>query len=115
MHFLSSEAKSILLGAPTDQRMAMQSLERPSIRAAIEEILTKFAGHRLLVKFEVREDLQSHELATEGDHDQTNDAPAISTFVVAPSGEVVDEGEFQNDPLIKEALRIFEAKITKKG
>ena len=115
MHFLSSEAKSILLGAPTDQRMAMQSLERPSIRAAIEEILTKFAGHRLLVKFEVREDLQSHELATEGGHDQTNDAPAISTFVVAPSGEVVDEGEFQNDPLIKEALRIFEAKITKKG
>jgi len=124
MHFLSADAKSILLGAPADQRMAMQSLERPTIRAAIEDILAKFAGRKVLVKFELRGDLQSHELVIEGDSYQTNTpdscdtAPAPSSNSAAaalPPPEAIDEAEFQNDPLIKEALRLFEAKITKKG
>ncbi len=113
MHFLSADEKSILLGAPQDQRMAMQSLERPSIRAALEEILTKFAGHRVLVKFELRDDLKSHELVPDADP-----YPAASASPLPPSStsapEPIDEAEFQNDPLIKEALRLFEAKITKK-
>jgi DNA polymerase-3 subunit gamma/tau len=123
MQFLSANAKSILLGAPADQRIAMQSLERPSIRSAIEDILTKFAGHKVLVKFELREDLQSHELVIEGDSHQTNtpdsrgSAPASSSNAAAvspPPPLAIDEAEFQNDPLIKEALRLFEARITKK-
>ena len=121
MHFLSADAKSILLGAPSGQRIAMQSLERPSIRAAIEEILARFAGRKVLVKFELREDLQSNELFTAGDPDQTSaapDSPAPSNGPPSSTAlppEPIDEAEFQNDPLIKEALRLFEAKITKKG
>jgi hypothetical protein len=112
-----------LTGMNADQRIAMQSLERPSIRSAIEDILTKFAGHKVLVKFELREDLQSHELVIEGDSHQTNtpdsrgSAPASSSNAAAvspPPPLAIDEAEFQNDPLIKEALRLFEARITKK-
>jgi DNA polymerase-3 subunit gamma/tau len=123
MQFLSANAKSILLGAPADQRIAMQSLERPSIRSAIEDILTKFAGRKVLVKFELREDLQSHELVIEGNSPQTStpdssdSAPASSSNAAAvspPPPLAIDEAEFQNDPLIKEALRLFEARITKK-
>ncbi len=119
MHFLSADDRSVLLGAPADQRMAMQSLERPSIRAALEEILTKFAGHRVLVQFELRDDLKSHDLVQTPDAmDHGIAAMPLSVESAPPASArvpVIDEAEFQNDLLIKEALRIFEAKITKKN
>lgn len=125
MHFLSADERTMLLGAPSDQRMAMQSLERPGIRAALEEILTKFAGRRVLVKFEVRDDLKSRELVLPADAAETGTAaspplaagaqPRVppSTPIAAPPA--FDVTEFQNDPLIREALRLFEASITKKS
>ncbi len=114
MHFLSADDRSIMLGAPTEQRMAMQSLERPSIRTALEEILTKFAGRRTLVKFEVRDELQSHEL-TMGTDPAEAPPPPPPAATAPPPPSTIDEAEFKNDPLIKEALRIFEAKITRKS
>ena len=115
MHFLSEDGRHLHLGVSPAQRLAIQPLERPATRTALEEILTRLAGRRLLVSFEIREDLLSHELpdySSPADAQQDSFA-APSTHPPAPLG--IDEAEFQNDPLIKEALRLFEAKITKKS
>lgn len=135
MHFLSTDARHLLLGAPEDHRMAAQSLERPTTRAALEEILTRLAGRRLLLKIEVRADLQSHEplstpeagpaheppasesAASSASSPKSPGIPAVTPPAAAAASDAVtfDEKEFQNDPLIREALRIFEARITKKS
>ena len=116
MHFLSVDDRHLILGAPADQRMAVMSLERPATRAALENILTKFAGRRLLIKIEVREDLLSHAIIAEPDASESSPLVAAAPPVAAPAPPpAIDEAEFQNDPLIKEALRLFEARITKKG
>ena len=115
MHFMSVDERHLILGAPADQRMAVMSLERPATRAALEEILIKFAGRRLLIKIEIREDLQSREIDLEPDSTDTTPPPAAAVEALPPPPPTIDEAEFKKDPLIKEALRIFEAKITKKS
>ena len=115
MHFMSVDERHLILGAPADQRMAVMSLERPATRAALEEILIKFAGRRLLIKIEIREDLQSREIDLEPDPTDTTPPPAAAVEALPPPPPTIDEAEFKKDPLIKEALRIFEAKITKKS
>ncbi len=114
MHFMSVDERHLILGAPADQRMAVMSLERPATRAALEEILIKFAGRRLLIKIEIREDLQSREIVLEP-APMDMPPPAAAAEAPPPPPPTIDEAEFKNDPLIKEALRIFDAKITKKG
>ncbi len=115
MHFMSVDERHLILGAPADQRMAVMSLERPATRAALEEILIKFAGRRLLIKIEIREDLQSREIVLAPDPTDTAPPPAAAVEAPPPPPPTIDEAEFKKDPLIKEALRIFEAKITKKS
>ena len=116
MHFLSMDDRHLLLGVSPEQRLAIQPLERPATRAALEEILTRLAGRRLLVKFEVRDDLQCHELTEEASSGEpVSTTPPASSAAPVSAPPAIDEAEFQNDPLIKEALRLFEAKITKKG
>ena len=112
MHFLSVDDRQLLLGVSPAQRLAIQPLERPATRAALEEILTRLAGRRLLVKFEVRDDLPSHELPEEAPAHESMAPPAAAEECTPPP--TIDEAEFQNDPLIKEALRLFEGKITRK-
>ena len=112
MHFLFQDDRHLLLGVSPAQRLAIPPLERPATRAALEEILGRLGGRRLLVKFEVREDLQSHDLPEEVAGNEPAPAVAASPDPLPPPG--IDEAGFRNDPLIKEALRLFEAKITKK-
>ncbi len=115
LHFLSEDERHFYLGAPADQPMAVQTLERPSIRAALEEILSRLAGRRLLAKMELRADLLSQAIVL--DPTPAASAPAAPpTPAPAPKAAPAsfDEAEFQNDPLIKEALRLFEATITKR-
>ena len=111
---MSVDERHLILGAPADQRMAVMSLERPATRAALEEILIKFAGRRLLIKIEIREDLQSREIVLEPAPMDTP-PPAAAAEAPPPPPPTIEEAEFKKDPLIKEALRIFEAKITKKS
>ncbi len=117
LSFISEDERHFYLGAPGDQQMAVQTLERPSIRAALEEILSGFAGRRLLVKMELRADLLSREIAPEPPPSLSTaptPAPAAPT-PAASAAPAFDEAAFQNDPLIKEALRLFEATIAKRA
>lgn len=129
MHFLSVDAGQLLLGVPQEHRAAAQSLERPTPRAALEEILTRLAGRRLQLKIEVRDDLQPFEPLISTEAETAPSPPSLTASAppkaapaaapppaaVEPEPPVFDEKEFQNDPLIREALKLFEARVTKKG
>ena len=54
------------------------------------------------------------EIDLEPDPTDTTPPPAAAVEALPPP-PTIDEAEFKKDPLIKEALRIFEAKITKKS
>lgn len=127
MHFLSADARQLLLGVPQEHRAAAQSLERPVPRGALEEILTRLSGRRLQLKIEVRADLQPFEPLPSTEAESQSPPPSLTASAppkaaaapppasVEPETPVLDEKEFQNDPLIREALKLFEARVTKKG
>lgn len=123
MHFLSTDHRILLLGVPAEQRMAAQSLERPNTRGALEDILARLSGRRLQLKIEVRSELQSHDPIPMPDFFDSGGsapesgpaAPPVPEPAPEPEPAGLDAKEFQNDPLIREALRLFEAKITKKS
>ncbi|RYD32896.1 MAG: hypothetical protein EOP86_14655 [Verrucomicrobiaceae bacterium] len=93
----------------------------------MEEILTRLSGRRLQLKIEVRADLQPFEPLAPTEAESLPPPPSLTTSApakapaapppapVEPETPVMDEKEFQNDPLIREALKLFEARVTKKG
>lgn len=121
LHFLSEDQRHFYLGAPSDQAMAVQTLDRPSIRAALEDILSGLAGRRLLAKMELRADLLSRAIVPDPTPvPSAPSAPPAPAPNAAPNSASAappsfDEAAFQNDPLIKEALRLFEATIAKRS
>ncbi len=87
---------TLSLAFPTDQKFAVENLQRPTNRVFLEEIISHLRGKPTSLQIALREG------AT---------APAISYTI--PEEPVVDPMEiFKNDPLIKKALELFKAEIT---
>ncbi|MEA3187025.1 MAG: polymerase subunit gamma/tau [Chthoniobacter sp.] len=85
-----------VLGFPTDQKMAADSLNRANNRAFLEELIAQLSGRPLAVRCEVRADL----VVTPVVLPETKPAPPADPME-----------EFKNDPLIVKALEIFKAEI----
>lgn len=119
--YLGMDGSKLRLGvAPTD-RMAAESISRPTPRAALEEVLARHSGMRVTFSVEVRDDIVPPEPELPEPVEETAPpAPAeppadlqetSPQMPPAPDPKSIDE-EFRNDPLIREALRIFEARIS---
>jgi len=122
--WLRAEGRDFVIGVPESHRIAGQSLERPNVKAALEEIILRLSGKKLALRVEISADV---EVAPAPEVSAPAPAPAA-----APAPEPVKaspkkakeaeeeeaaakaarlEAEFRDDPLIQEALRLFDAKI----
>ena len=87
---LGAEGRSLLLGLAPEQKAAIDSLGRPGYRTFLEALLKELTGRDWTVKLSVVEGL----------------AAALET--PRPNDK---RQSFKDDPLIQEALEIFEGEI----
>ena len=119
--FLCVKDRQFMIGVPEEHRVAGQSLERPNVKTAIEDILARLSGRKLTLKVEVRADIAaapapevSAPVAPEPEPEKPSPKQAKAAAADEAAGLAAKlEEEFRNDPLIQEALRLFDAKITK--
>ena len=123
--FLSVSGRHFTIGIPEIHRMAATNLERPSAKIALEDILHRLSGQKLSLKIEVSADIEpapAPEVSAPPPPDPApvavaeklppKQAAAAAAAEAAATAAQLEE-EFRNDPLIQEALRLFDAKITK--
>jgi len=89
-------ANQAIIGFPTDQTLAVDSLMRQNNRVFLESLISELAGATLSIRCELREGL-------------------VVTPVVIPEQKPPTPAdpmeEFKNDPLIRKALEIFKGEI----
>jgi hypothetical protein len=88
---LSRSGTELLIGFPSTEQLAMESLLRSNNRKFVEELLTEIAAAPRTIRAELRDDLVRPE--------------------TAPGSEATLLDGFKNDPLIQKALEIFKAEI----
>ena len=120
--FFQHEGRQFQIGFSTEQRFYRESLSR--YESEIAETLARLAGSPVDLEVDVRDDIEAQELVVE----EEEPAPEAGTEEVAappaeevaaeepatddsPEGSAEDGEDFKNDPLIKEALEAFEAKV----
>ncbi|HZA38059.1 MAG TPA: hypothetical protein VE486_02870, partial [Candidatus Baltobacteraceae bacterium] len=92
-HVLGIEGRNFQLGFSPDQKPLMEILGTQANRKVLETLLYEITGKDLTVKLAVNDDLPSKQTIT-------------------PAGVEASRSEdFKDDPLIQEALEIFNAKI----
>ena len=101
----------IVIGFPPSAEIACESLRRQPAHSVVEQLLAGFGGRPVSLRLDVRGDVP------EPANDTRNREPAASA--VAPNSPPAREPSpasaeerFYADPLIAEALRLFEARIT---
>jgi len=88
---LGRSGTELLIGFPSTEQLAMESLLRSNNRKFVEELLTEIAAAPRTIRAELRDDLVRPETALR-------------------SAATILDG-FKNDPLIQKALEIFKAEI----
>ncbi len=98
--FLGNEGNSLLLGFPSEQKTAMESIAMPRHRDFLQSILKEISGQDWKLKFSLKEGL-----AAEAREDPPRNAPLPVTRKDQTAAA------FKDDPLIREALEIFKGEI----
>jgi DNA polymerase-3 subunit gamma/tau len=91
---LGVEGRFLLVGFPPEQKAAMESLSIPKTRDYIDAILKEVSGQDWKIKFVLREGLPVN-------------APVENAAPKKPETQAT----FKDDPLIREALEIFQGEI----
>ena len=114
---LSVEGNTLRVGFPLDQRMSVDSLNKPNTRKFLESLLTRLAGQPVAVKLELTDESPALP-PSNGDHPApAADGSAPQVAQPAPTVPAADAASddptelFKNDPLIQKALKIFEGEI----
>jgi DNA polymerase-3 subunit gamma/tau len=92
---LGVEGRFLVVGFPSEQKTAMESLSIPKTRDYIDAILKETSGQDWKIKFVVKEGLP---------------VAAATPEPVAPK-KAETQATFKDDPLIREALEIFKGEI----
>ena len=118
--FLRIEGRNFVLGVPEEHRMAAMNLERVNVKTNLESILQSLSGQKLALKVEVRPDIAAApapevsapapEPVPVAEKPSPKQARANAEEDAASAAEKLAE-EFRNDPLIQEALSLFDAKV----
>lgn len=117
--FVSHEGADFVIGFARAQAFFRDSLSR--YEDDIQQCVTKHAGTQINLAIEVCDDLQAAELEIENEEEEAPSAEVALPVEqagsepesVASAPESEPEGNFKDDPLIKEALSAFEAKVIK--
>ncbi|MGI8602495.1 MAG: DNA polymerase III subunit gamma/tau [Verrucomicrobiales bacterium] len=125
--FIAERADELIIGFAPASRMAKESLSREPAKGVVEELLAALAGRRMSLRLETRDDIapppppQKPSLPTaqealasvldDGGEPTSANSPSSRPSSTPPAAALSEE-QFYNDPLIAEALRLFEARIT---
>jgi DNA polymerase-3 subunit gamma/tau len=119
--FLRVEGGKFVIGVPEEHRLAAANLERPNLKKAMEDALCRLSGQKFSLRVEVSAEITAApapaptapavlEKPVEPENLPGKKGKAAAANEAAASAAQREE-EFQNDPLIQEALRLFDAKI----
>jgi DNA polymerase III subunit gamma/tau len=112
--FLRAEGRTVVIGFPESQATASQSLMRPAAKASLERVAAEVSGQDLVFRAEVRAELEPVSLVestvVQGRVEVPVAVPEVKVGVAAATPETV-MAEFMDDPLIREALKVFEATV----
>ncbi|MCB1100336.1 MAG: DNA polymerase III subunit gamma/tau [Verrucomicrobiae bacterium] len=113
--FLALKGDSLVVGFSEENAGHQEQLERSTVRRSIETILSAAAGRPMSIQYEVHATIDAPkpvlpEILTELDQDKSSDTSAAESAVPTE----IDES-FYDDPAIKAALKIFNAKIKGRG
>ncbi len=119
--FVSHEGEAFVIGFASEQRFFRESLSR--YEGEMAEELSKLAGGPIRLGVEVRDELEPLEMeedepepaleVTVTDSVTETESDPAEPVKVAPAEGAPAEESFQDDPLIKEALSVFEARVIK--
>ncbi len=119
--FLEQRGTELVIGFAPASAMAKDSLNRPAAKAAVEEIIAAISGQSITLKLETRDDIAPPAPPpVPQPPPRPEPAPVTPPPAAAPEpapapveAELpkMSEEEFYNDPLIAEALTVFEADI----
>jgi hypothetical protein len=115
--FVSHEAHVFMIGFPPEQRFFRESLTR--YEKDIQDQINVFAASPVRLEIVVRADIAAVEMPDFEDVEETPPAAAAPVIEATPGPEptveepVATAEDFKSDPLIREALDAFEARIIK--
>jgi len=118
--FLGESDRELEIGLPPNENLSRDALMRDGLRSTIEGILKNASGRSMALKVTIKEGLsvpappvaeveESPEETPESPQAPVEPAPGSTTGSDGDAPEA--EEDIHNDPLIKDALRIFEAEI----
>jgi len=115
--FLGMAGGELEIGLPPTENLSRDALMRDGLRSTIEKIIEGACGQKLALKVSLKDGLTVPEQAAEEIEPEPEPrpdpvpvpAPEPVQAESPPEGEA--EEDIHNDPLIKDALRIFEAEI----
>ena len=119
--FLAMTDNELEIGLPPAESLSRDALVRDGLRGTIEGILQNASGRKLALKVSLKDGLTvpAPPVAELEDVLETPEAPSEAPAPANPVAEAADvpaeqaatADDIHNDPLIKDALRIFEAEI----
>jgi len=115
--FISQESGTFVIGFSSEQRFFRESLSR--YESDIADQVNALSAVPVRLSIEVRTDLQPIEMVIEEEEDsEVPEAKAASVSQPEPAAEIAPEPpvateDFKKDPLIQEALQVFEARVIK--
>ncbi len=133
VQFLEQSGRNFVIGFSPGNRFARDSMMREKSKTFVEELLEAHGGSQMTLQCEIRDSIPEPELPEieEPAVEAVAASPRIQEPKSSPKKErtpepapeeptepeiveaepPVDEQKFKNDPLIQEALRIFEAEV----
>ncbi len=115
--FISQDSGIFVIGFSSEQRFFRESLSR--YESDIADQINALSAVPLRLSIEVRADLQPIEMVIEDEEDSEMPEAKISAVSqpepleeITPEAPVATE-DFKKDPLIQEALQVFEARVIK--
>jgi hypothetical protein len=111
--FLDRSGSELIVGFATSSQMARDALNRPTAKSAVEEILAALSGEALGLRLEMRADLPAPTPPPRPEPETSAQKPKPETEATPKPSDVSQPvaTDFFSDPLIAEALELFEAKI----
>ena len=100
---IGEEGRYFLLGFPTEEKNAMDSIAMPRNREFLQALLKEISGRDWDIKFSLQADLKVAE-------PKEPEAPREEEKPPPPSKETA-EAAFKDDPLIRDALEIFKGEL----
>ena len=119
--FSGDDGKSFTVAVAPGDEMAKESLLRDRLRGSIEDLLLKIKGSRRKLRAETKEGIQpsapppeqaeAEEPPPEYPPDPALEPPAPERAPPEPGAKAGDPADIHNDPLVDDAVDIFEAEM----